>query len=114
MAFSKFRKYVDSEIRKAKLGILDGKNIKYLGVHSIGMDISSQNNTYRAYLNNRLLEIGINNFTGKPESISGNINDLREVTENLADTYKRLLENKSMGLKDVIEAKIIDVTAVEE
>ena len=45
---------------------------------------------------------------------SDTINDLREVTENLADTYKRLLENKSMGLKDVIEAKIIDVTAVEE
>ena len=97
MSFSKFRKYVDSEIRKAKLGILDGKNIKYLGVHSIGMDISSQNNTYRAYLNNRLLEIGINNFTGKPESISGNINDLREVSkrrQKLNDTRTAYTEEQ--------------------
>ena len=41
---------------------------------------------------------------------SDTINDLREVTENLADTYKALLENKGMTLKDIAEANIIDVT----
>ena len=41
---------------------------------------------------------------------SDTINDLREITENLADTYKEMLEKKGMRLKDVAEANIIDVT----
>ena len=41
---------------------------------------------------------------------SDTINDLREITENLADTYRGMLENKGIRLKDVAEANIIDVT----
>lgn len=41
---------------------------------------------------------------------SDTINDLREITENLADTYKEMLEKKGMRLKDVAEANIIDIT----
>ena len=59
-------------------------------------------------------------YTKQPDVVKGEltigieqsdtINDLREITENLADTYKALLENKGMTLKDVAEANIIDVT----
>ena len=45
---------------------------------------------------------------------SDTINDLREITENLADTYKEMLEKKGMRLKDVAEANIIDITPEEE
>ena len=45
---------------------------------------------------------------------SDTINDLREITENLADTYKKMLEKKGMRLKDVAEANIIDVTPEEK
>ena len=58
--------------------------------------------------------------TKQPEVIKGEltigieqsdtINDLREITENLADTYKEMLEKKGIRLKDVAEANIIDVT----
>ncbi len=58
--------------------------------------------------------------TKQPEVIKGEltigieqsdtINDLREITENLADTYKEMLEKKGMRLKDVAEANIIDIT----
>ena len=41
---------------------------------------------------------------------SDTINDLREITENLADTYKEMLEKKGIRLKDVAEANIIDIT----
>ena len=41
---------------------------------------------------------------------SNTINDLREITENLADTYRGMLENKGIRLKDVAEANIIDIT----
>ena len=62
--------------------------------------------------------------TKQPEVIKGEltigieqsdtINDLREITENLADTYKEMLEKKGMRLKDVAEANIIDITPEEE
>ena len=62
--------------------------------------------------------------TKQPEIIKGEltigieqsdtINDLREVTENLAETYKRMLETKGMSLKEVAEANIIDITPEEE
>ena len=58
--------------------------------------------------------------TKQPEVIKGEltigieqsdtINDLREITENLADTYKEMLEKKGIRLKDVAEANIIDIT----
>ena len=61
--------------------------------------------------------------TKQPEIIKGEltigieqsdtINDLREVTENLAETYKRMLETKGMSLKEVAEANIIDITPEE-
>ena len=44
---------------------------------------------------------------------SDTINDLREITENLADTYRGMLENKGIRLKDVAEANIIDITPSE-
>ena len=59
-------------------------------------------------------------YTKQPDVVKGEltigieqsdtINDLREITENLADTYKMMLEKKGMKLKDVAEANIIDVT----
>ena len=59
-------------------------------------------------------------YTKQPDIVKGEltigieqsdtINDLREITENLADTYKMMLEKKGMKLKDVAEANIIDVT----
>lgn len=62
--------------------------------------------------------------TKQPEVIKGEltigieqsdtINDLREITENLADTYRMMLEKKGMRLKDVAEADIIDITPEEE
>jgi len=61
--------------------------------------------------------------TKQPEVIKGQltigieqsdtINDLREITENLADTYRGMLENKGIRLKDVAEANIIDITPLE-
>lgn len=62
-------------------------------------------------------------YTKQPEVVKGEltigieqsdtINDLREVTENLADTYRVMLEKKGVRLKDVAEANIIDVTPEE-
>lgn len=62
-------------------------------------------------------------YTKQPEVIKGEltigieqsdtINDLREVTENLASAYKNLLENKSTSLKDIAVYNIIDVTPLE-
>lgn len=59
-------------------------------------------------------------YTKQPDVVKGEltigieqsdtINDLREITENLADTYRVMLEKKGMRLKDVAEADIIDVT----
>ena len=59
-------------------------------------------------------------YTKQPDVVKGEltigieqsdtINDLREITENLADTYKMMLEKKGMRLKDVAEANIIDIT----
>lgn len=62
-------------------------------------------------------------YTKQPEVVKGEltigieqsdtINDLREITENLADTYRVMLEKKGVRLKDVAEANIIDVTPEE-
>ena len=59
-------------------------------------------------------------YTKQPDVVKGEltigieqsdtINDLREITENLADTYRVMLEKKGMRLKDVAEADIIDIT----
>lgn len=58
-------------------------------------------------------------YTKQPEVVKGEltigieqsdtINDLREVTENMASMYKNMLERKGMSLREVAEAKIIDV-----
>lgn len=63
-------------------------------------------------------------YTKQPDVVKGEltigieqsdtINDLREITENLADTYRMMLEKKGMRLKDVAEADIIDVTPEEK
>ena len=63
-------------------------------------------------------------YTKQPDVVKGEltigieqsdtINDLREITENLADTYRVMLEKKGMRLKDVAEADIIDVTPKDE
>ena len=63
-------------------------------------------------------------YTKQPDVVKGEltigieqsdtINDLREITENLADTYRMMLEKKGMKLKDVAEADIIDVTPEEK
>ena len=63
-------------------------------------------------------------YTKQPDVVKGEltigieqsdtINDLREITENLADTYRMMLEKKGMRLKDVAEANIIDITPEEE
>ena len=63
-------------------------------------------------------------YTKQPDIVKGEltigieqsdtINDLREITENLADTYRMMLEKKGMKLKDVAEADIIDVTPEEK
>ena len=63
-------------------------------------------------------------YTKQPDIVKGEltigieqsdtINDLREITENLADTYRVMLEKKGMKLKDVAEADIIDVTPEEK
>ena len=63
-------------------------------------------------------------YTKQPDVVKGEltigieqsdtINDLREITENLADTYRVMLEKKGMRLKDVAEANIIDITPEEE
>ena len=62
-------------------------------------------------------------YTKQPDVVKGEltigieqsdtINDLREITENLADTYRMMLEKKGMRLKDVAEANIIDITPSE-
>ena len=62
-------------------------------------------------------------YTKQPDVVKGEltigieqsdtINDLREITENLADTYRVMLEKKGMRLKDVAEADIIDITPSE-
>ena len=62
-------------------------------------------------------------YTKQPDVVKGEltigieqsdtINDLREITENLADTYRMMLEKKGMKLKDVAEANIIDITPSE-
>ena len=62
-------------------------------------------------------------YTKQPDVVKGEltigieqsdtINDLREITENLADTYRGMLENKGIRLKDVAEANIIDITPLE-
>lgn len=59
------------------------------------------------------------NYTKPPEVIkneltigieqSDTIADLREVTENLADTYKAMLESGTTTLQDIAKSKIIDV-----
>lgn len=63
-------------------------------------------------------------YTKQPDVVKGEltigieqsdtINDLREITENLADTYKMMLEKKGMRLKDVAEANIIDITPEDD
>ena len=63
-------------------------------------------------------------YTKQPDVVKGEltigieqsdtINDLREITENLADTYRMMLEKKGMRLKDVAEADIIDITPEEK
>ena len=64
-------------------------------------------------------------YTKQPDVVKGEltigieqsdtINDLREITENLADTYRVMLEKKGMRLKDVAEANIItDVTPEDD
>ena len=63
-------------------------------------------------------------YTKQPDIVKGEltigieqsdtINDLREITENLADTYRVMLEKKGMRLKDVAEANIIDITPEDE
>ena len=63
-------------------------------------------------------------YTKQPDVVKGEltigieqsdtINDLREITENLADTYRMMLEKKGMKLKDVAEADIIDITPEEK
>lgn len=63
-------------------------------------------------------------YTKQPDVVKGEltigieqsdtINDLREITENLADTYRMMLEKKGMRLKDVAEANIIDVTLEDD
>ena len=63
-------------------------------------------------------------YTKQPDVVKGEltigieqsdtINDLREITENLADTYRMMLEKKDMKLKDVAEANIIDITPEDE
>ena len=63
-------------------------------------------------------------YTKQPDIVKGEltigieqsdtINDLREITENLADTYRMMLEKKGMKLKDVAEANIIDITPEDE
>ena len=63
-------------------------------------------------------------YTKQPDVVKGEltigieqsdtINDLREITENLADTYRVMLEKKGMRLKDVAEANIIDITPEEK
>ena len=63
-------------------------------------------------------------YTKQPDVVKGEltigieqsdtINDLREITENLADTYRVMLEKKGMKLKDVAEANIIDITPEDE
>lgn len=63
-------------------------------------------------------------YTKQPEVVKGEltigieqsdtINDLREVTENMASMYKNMLERKGMSLREVAEAKIIDVGDEED
>lgn len=63
-------------------------------------------------------------YTKQPDVVKGEltigieqsdtINDLREITENLAGTYRMMLEKKGMKLKDVAEANIIDITPEDE
>ena len=63
-------------------------------------------------------------YTKQPDVVKGEltigieqsdtINDLREITENLADTYRVMLEKKGMRLKDVAEADIIDITPEDD
>ena len=63
-------------------------------------------------------------YTKQPDVVKGEltigieqsdtINDLREITENLADTYRVMLEKKGMRLKDVAEANIIDITPEDD
>ena len=63
-------------------------------------------------------------YTKQPDVVKGEltigieqsdtINDLREITENLADTYRMMLEKKGMRLKDVAEANIIDITPEDD
>lgn len=57
-------------------------------------------------------EVIENKFTFGMEQQS-TIADLREVTENLADMYKLALEKGHKNLRDVAEARIIDVTQEE-
>ena len=63
-------------------------------------------------------------YTKQPDIVKGEltigieqsdtINDLREITENLADTYREKKKKKGMKLKDVAEADIIDITPEDE
>ena len=63
-------------------------------------------------------------YTKQPEIIKGEltigieqsdtINDLREVTEQLAKTYREALANGTKTLKQVAESRIIDITVEEE
>ena len=63
-------------------------------------------------------------YTKQPEVIKGEltigieqsdtINDLREVTEQLAKTYREALANGTKTLKQVAESRIIDITVEEE
>ena len=63
-------------------------------------------------------------YTKQPDVVKGEltigieqsdtINDLREITENLADTYRMMLEKKGMRLKAVAEANIIDITPEDD
>ena len=63
-------------------------------------------------------------YTKQPDIVKGEltigieqsdtINDLREITENLADTYRIMLEKKDINLKGIAEASIVDITNEED
>lgn len=63
-------------------------------------------------------------YTKQPETIKGEltigieqsdtINDLREITEQLAETYRKALQGGARTLTQVVEAKIIDVYMEED
>ena len=59
-------------------------------------------------------------YTKQPDVVKGELSidigqqdtiaELREVTEQLADTFKKSLEHKVKSLKEISEANIIDIS----